>query len=106
MASPNPYGRAELMAIAAFRYCFGQRIFTTRDCVDWLIENWDSFRLQTRAIIRRELEEAFELDDAARRDVRGRNPLWMDCDRRQWERVRALWAVNGLAETSEKLGGY
>ena len=54
----------------------------------------------------RELEEAFELDAAARRGVSERYPLWTDCDRRQWERVRALWAVNVLAETSERLGGY
>lgn len=108
MASPNPYGRDDLMALAAFRYCLNRKTYIAGDCADWLIENWDSFSPRTRAIIRRELDEAFEQDAKAIRFADGREhkPLSMDCDRREWEWVRALWALDGLAETSEKLGGY
>ena len=61
--------------------------------VELLIQHWPILPEPTKALIRRDLEEEFERDDRHRAE----NPtgLWMplghDCDRAEWERVRALW---------------
>ena len=34
------YGRADLMAIAAVRYCLGRMSYIVGDCADWLIAEW------------------------------------------------------------------
>jgi hypothetical protein len=84
------WGRDELMVIAAFRYCLGRMTYIVGDCADWLIENWAAFDDETREIIKRDLEKEFARDDRDRTDGRARG-FGMDMDRRQWERVRALW---------------
>ena len=38
-----------------------------------------------------DIEEAFSRDDADREAGRAFKALGHDCDRKQWERVRALW---------------
>lgn len=80
------------MAIAAFRYCCGRYSDIVGDCVDWLIEMWPYLASNTRDVIRRDLEADFQRDDEARAGDMFR-PLGADCDREQWERVRALWAI-------------
>lgn len=94
------WGRDELMVVAAFRYCLGRRTYIVSDCVDWLLAHWEVFSDQTRSIIKRDLEEEFARDDAARAGGAGRltYPLGMDCDRAQWERVRNLWAEPAASE--------
>jgi len=53
----------------------------------------DDIEQPVRDLIRRELERAFEQDDKARAgEAQGYKPLGWDCDRKQWERVRSLWA--------------
>ena len=71
----NPYGRDELMAIAAVRYCLGRMSYIVGDCVDWLIGAWQTLDQSTRNIIQRDIEEAFLRDDEAREDGREYKPL-------------------------------
>ncbi len=104
------WGRDELMAIAAIRYCLGRRTYIVRDCVEWILANWQRFSSYTQLIIQRDVEEIFARDDSVRNDYKDwiRNvkdqdgqtkeadwtplyPLGDDCDRTEWEKVRALW---------------
>lgn len=87
----NPYGRDNLMVIAAIRYCLGRMTYIVSDCADWIIENWNDWPESVRKIIQRDIDEAFVTDDEARNDRREYLPLGMDCDRQEWERVRKLW---------------
>ena len=77
------WGRDEMMVIAAFRYCLGRRTFVSYYC-DWLVTNWVNLQDGTRNAIQRELEDAFAAS-------KYQNILGDDIDRKQWERVRALW---------------
>ena len=88
----NPYGRGELMAIAAVRYCIGRQSYIVGDCVDWLIEGWPALQESTRNIIQRDIDRAFDSDDQNRIDGLEYKALGMDIDRAEWERVRALWS--------------
>ena len=85
------FGRNQLMAVAAVRYCIGRMSYIVSDCADWLIEVWPELDESTRNIIRRDIEETFIRDDEARDINSEYKPLGMDCDRQQWERVRRLW---------------
>jgi hypothetical protein len=79
------------MAIAAVRYCLGRMTYITSDCAEWLCEQWPNIKSSARAVIQRDIEEAFTRDDEVRaRDV-AYKPLGWDCDRAEWEKVRALW---------------
>lgn len=86
------YGRGDLMAIAAFRYCCGRMTYIVGDCADWLISVWPELSDNAKAVIKRDLEYEFQKDDAARLTGDQYKPLGMDCDRVEWERVRTLWA--------------
>ena len=90
MSNP-PYGRDDLMVIAAFRYCCGRQTYIVSDCADWLIQHWASFATNARKVIERDLEDEFNRDDEARANGNDHKPLGADCDRQAWERVRALW---------------
>jgi hypothetical protein len=81
------YGMKGLMIIAAVRYCIGRRSYIVSDCVDWILANWDDWPENVKITIQRDLEYEFE-KVAQNPDW---NPLGHDCDKREWERVRALW---------------
>ena len=49
------YGRDDLMAVAAFRYCCGRKTYIVSDCADWLIEQWPNIAERARNIIQRDL---------------------------------------------------
>lgn len=87
----NPWGFNDFMVIAGFRYALGRRTYAVGICADWLIEQWPNLKEDTRAVIKRELEEEFARDDAARDHKNEYLPLGADCDRAEWERVRGLW---------------
>ena len=87
----GPYGRGDLMVIAAFRYCLGRQTYIVNDCTDWLISIWPQLRDKAKKVIQRDLEEAFARDDDARAEGQTYRLLGMDCDRRDWERIRQLW---------------
>lgn len=86
-------GRSGLMPIAAVRYCLGRSSYIVGDCVDWLLKVWPDLTDSTRNIIKRDIEEAFAADDKDRETGGSYKRLGWDCDRRDWERVRALWRV-------------
>jgi hypothetical protein len=79
------------MVISAFRYCVGRQTYVVQACADWLISIWPMLGANTKAVIQRDLEREFEMDDNARMREENYKPLGWDCDRRDWERVRALW---------------
>ncbi len=85
------WGFGGLMAMGAFRYCLGRMTYIVNECADWIISNWENFHPGTRVLIENELEEEFVKDDDMRLEQSSYLPLGQDCDRRQWERVRALW---------------
>ena len=87
------YGRADLMAIAAVRYCLGRMSYIVGDCADWLIAEWGQIEDGARRTIQRDVEEAFARDDDARAMGNEYKPLGTDCDRASWERVRELWGA-------------
>lgn len=89
---PNPWGFDGLMATAAVRYCLGRQTCIVKACADWIIGLWERFPESVREGVRRDVEEAFAEDDQDRADGAPCRRLGMDMDRKQWERVRALWA--------------
>jgi hypothetical protein len=86
------FGRGDLMAIAAVRYCLGRMSYIVGDCVEWLEEQWPNLSSNARAVIKSDIEAMFQRDDDARQRGEEYKPLGMDCDREGWERVRKLWA--------------
>lgn len=89
MITAKPWGRADLMAMAAVRYCIGRRSYIVGDCVDWLITNWQAFEPNCRNVILRDLREAMQRDNEARERGDEYRPLGMDMDRREWDRALA-----------------
>ena len=87
----SQYGRNDMMALAAVRYCLGRQSYIVADCVDWLIEAWPHINPDTQATIKRDIEEAFTRDDADRTEGREHKALGWNCDRSEWEKVRLLW---------------
>ena len=73
-------GRGQLMALAAVRYCLGRSSYIVGDCADWLITIWPELSVDTRAIIRRDIEDAFNQDDLSRALLDSYKPLGDDCD--------------------------
>lgn len=91
------WGRDDLMAIAAVRYCLGRTTYIVSDCCDWLVEQWSNIKPSARAVIKRDIEEAFARDDDAREAGNSYKPLGWDCDRQSWEKVRGLWVGNAVS---------
>lgn len=81
------YGMDGLMITAAIRYCIGRRTYIVGECVDWILANWNDWPENVKTILQRDLEYEFDRD--------AQNPDWNrlgdDCDKREWEKVRALW---------------
>ena len=92
LAEQGAWGWESLMVMAAFRYCCGRQTYIVGVCVDWLIGKWAHVPEKERLLIRRDLEAEFKRDDEARASGEKCLPLGWDCDRKDWERVRALWS--------------
>jgi hypothetical protein len=93
----NNFGRGDLMAVAAVRYCLGRMSYIVDDCCTWLREVWPELGGNTRTVIARDIEAAIARDDEARERGDEHKPLGMDMDRESWIRVRDLWApVEGV----------
>ena len=86
-------GQQTTLWLGAFRYYRGRMTCAVSDFCGLLISAWGTLPDGTRNLIKRELEEAFKLDDEARNDGREYKPLGHDCDRAQWQRVRSLWVA-------------
>lgn len=77
--------------VGATRYYLGRMTYAVEEFTRTLIRNWSNLSEETRNIIRRDVEEEFVLDDAARARGDQYKPLGWDCDRASWEKVRRLW---------------
>ena len=92
------YGMNGLMIIAAARYCVGRRTYISGECADWILSNWDDWPEKVKNAIQRDLEYEFDMD--------ARNPdmkvLGDDCDKREWEKVRALWGNNDCGAGADR----
>jgi hypothetical protein len=82
---------ADLIVMAAMRYCMGRRSYIVSTMVDFLIANWDNLSDSCKSILKRDLEEAFERDDEDRARGREFSHLGDNIDRVTWERVRELY---------------
>ena len=92
LSEQGAWGWEDLMVIAAFRYCLGRMTYIVGVCADWLVDKWPELPPHSRALIRTELERAFVQDDEDRATGDSFKALGWDCDRAEWEKVRALWA--------------
>ena len=92
LSEQGAWGWEDLMVIAAFRYCLGRMTYIAGVCTDWLVDKWPELPPHSRALIRTELDRAFAQDDEDRATGASLKALGWDCDRREWEKVRALWA--------------
>lgn len=88
---PGAWGRGDLMALCAVRYCLGRMSYIVGDCCDWLRAVWPDLDPGLRKIIARDIDWALVHDDQARARGDQFKPLGMDMDRKEWEAVRALW---------------
>ncbi len=82
------------LVVNATRYCIGRMSYAVSEHVDWLVEHWGELDSNTRLRIGLDLEKEFARDDMDRNrghDVSRPLSLGMDMDRREWERVRALY---------------
>ncbi len=94
--------------LGATRYYLGRRTYAVADFCGMLRRQWAFLPEATRKIIERDVGEAFQLDDEMRRwgperDASRWRPLGDDCDRKQWERVRALWLPTAAPHTASTI---
>lgn len=81
------------MWLGAFRYYLGRMTYAVSDFCDLLIDEWPNLPERLKKLIKKEIDEAFEMDDQLRNMDNGtRRRLGMECDREEWERVRRLWS--------------
>ena len=94
--------RPDLAALAAFdthgliigatRYYTGRMTIHAGMFAQYeLARAWPLLQPNTKAVIRRDLEDDFRRDDEARARGEKYLPLGHDCDRAAWECVRAAW---------------
>jgi len=79
------------LLIASTRYFVGRRSIATVCFARTLAEAWPSLPEHTRAVIERDLEEAFRLDEILREEGEACTPLGDNCAREAWELVRAAY---------------
>ena len=97
----------------ATRYVMGRQTGAVGEHCDWLVANWHRVPESQRRTIQSDLEEAFACDDRAREmGLKDCFRLGDDCDRRDWERVRALYtapapqtAANGKPRRRQRTAG-
>lgn len=82
------WGQGQFAVVAAFRYCLGRKTYVVQECADWLVDIWNDLDVGVQSLIQKELEQAFWHDDYG---PNGPPHLGMEYDRKEWERVRALW---------------
>jgi hypothetical protein len=85
------YFEAHDMLISATRYYIGRMTIQACHWAECLAKAWPEIPEGTRGVIRRDIEEAFRDDDAARERGDQYRPLGHDCDRSAWDKVRKAW---------------
>ena len=80
------------LIIGATRYYTGRMTIHAGMFAQYeLARAWPLLQLNTKAVIRRDLEDDFRRDDEARARGEKYLPLGADCDRAAWEAVRRAW---------------
>ena len=92
LSEQGAWGWQDLMVISAFRYSLGRATYISGVCADWLVDKWLELPPRSKSLIRTELDRAFVQDDEDRATGASFKALGWDCDRAEWEKVRALWA--------------
>lgn len=87
------WGYDDIMVVAAFRYCLGRRTYIVQDCVNWLIDYWPQFNPGVKQIIAGDLEDEFAKEEIRLKegDPFTFSSLGDNCDKVEWEKVRALY---------------
>ena len=99
--------RPDLQALAQFdphtliigttRYYLGRMTIAANHFAKYeLAKAWPLIPPYTRAILQRDIEEAFQRDDKARADGLQYFSLGMDCDRAAWQTVRDHWKTQAV----------
>lgn len=81
--------------LGSFRYYLGRKTYAVSEFCDILIAQWETIPDRCKALITKELNNAFAKDDEMRSDPACSSicyPLGMTCDRTEWERVRKYLA--------------
>ncbi len=104
-AELGAWGRDDLMALAAVRYCLGRMSYIVGDCCKWLPSVWPHLKPSMQTIIARDIDEAIRRDTEARARGDEHLPLGMDCDRAEWVRMQHLWKAPN-AELTGTPGSY
>lgn len=99
------WGRDDLMALAAVRYCLGRMSYIVGDCCAWLPRVWPHLRPGTQTIIARDIDEAIRRDTEARSRGDEHLPLGMDYDRAEWVRMQHLWKAPNVDLTGACTAG-
>ena len=80
------------LIIGTTRYYLGRMTIAANHFAKYeLAKAWPLIPPYTRAILQRDIEEAFQRDDKARADGLQYFSLGMDCDRAAWQTVRNHW---------------
>ena len=75
------------MVIDAIRYAMGRRSYQVGVTCSWVRSHWHLLSRQIQEIIRQDVESEFLVAER----TGNFSHLGADCDRREWEDVRALW---------------
>jgi len=79
----------EMLWIGSFRYYLGRMTISVHSYCDTLIKHWKDIPERAQFVIRRDLAEAIEADDIARKSDKPNlyKALGHDCDSRKWREV-------------------
>ena len=91
LTKEQAWGDRGFIAVSAVRYALGRMTYVVEETADWVIANWAMLPERAKYIIQWGVEWELKRDDIARSRGLSHKPLGADCDRKQWERVRALW---------------
>lgn len=78
------------MVIDAVRYAMGRRSYQVGVTASWLRCSWHLLSSHIQQIIQQDIEGEFQTAER----TGNYSHLGHDCDRREWEDVRALWKPN------------
>lgn len=84
----------DYMVMSTVDRCLGSKTIAAMLFVQEIDEAWERLPRHVRDYIQRVVEERFVIDDEERAaGLTEFLPLGMDCDRREWEKLRERWRV-------------
>lgn len=91
LSKEQAWGLGGHVAVSAVRYCLGRKNYIVSECQEWLCAIWDELPEKAKVTIQCDVEEAFRRHDEYDNRCSVKE---YHCDRRNWERVRALWLTS------------